>query len=132
MNERSDQPTVLVVEDLPSARELLRIVVQRVDPLLRVVLHPTAEEALAWCECNLADVVVVDYKLPGMNGLELISRLRGLSAYHTVPILMITTQADAVSRSAATLGTVDVLRKPASPQVLAHKIATLLRIRGKS
>ena len=65
--------------------------------------------------------LIVDYQLPGLNGLELVSELRTRGS--PVPAIMITATSDpAVERRAAELGIREVLQKPLSNQMLLRAV----------
>src|SRR3974377_92775 len=67
------------------------------------------------------DCFVVDYHMPGLNGLELASALTVRGSY--VPVIMITATADAmVERRAAELGIKRILRKPLSNRALLNAV----------
>ena len=67
------------------------------------------------------DCIVVDYHMPGLNGLELASALTARGSY--VPVIMITATADAmVERRAAELGIKRILRKPLSNRALLNAV----------
>lgn len=67
------------------------------------------------------DCIVVDYHMPGLNGLELASALTVRGSY--VPVIMITATADAmVERRAAELGIKRILRKPLSNRALLNAV----------
>lgn len=69
-------------------------------------------EALRYLQSHCADVVLTDYRMPGMNGLELAERIRKLDT--TVPIIMLTGDADLarMDQRAADRGVSDILCKP--------------------
>jgi two-component system, response regulator RpfG len=80
---------ILVVDDSPSNTTLYERVVNHIqghaaqcftDPVL----------ALAWAKTHRAALVVVDYKMPKMDGLEFIRRLRAMEGNEHVPIAMLT------------------------------------------
>ena len=66
--------TVLVVEDEPEIREMLRFSLTRAG--FDVKEAETSEIALQRLDANLPDILVVDWMLPGMTGVELAKRLR--------------------------------------------------------
>ena len=58
---------VVIVDDLPSARTLMRHVVQEIGPQLNVHDFGVPEDALNWCEDNRPDLLLLDYRMPGMD-----------------------------------------------------------------
>ena len=86
------------------------------------------EAALA----EIPDLVILDVKMPGMDGFEVLERLRRTPAYRTVPIIMLTSmgsEADVVR--GFRLGADDYILKPFSPTELSARVRRLLR-RGRS
>ncbi len=70
----NDRPRVLLVEDNPSCLEMLQAVLEREG--VRVLRAESGAEALSIDCVEVADVVVTDYHMPGMTGVELARRLR--------------------------------------------------------
>ena len=65
---------LLIIEDEPDLRELLSITLSRED--YDVMEAETAETALQMLDSKLPDLAIVDWMLPGMDGIELVKRLR--------------------------------------------------------
>ena len=88
----------------------------------------SAEEALDWLSKNPADLLVLDWGLPGMNGLELCQRLRKDEAHRALPILFLTghsSSRDLVEAFAA--GADDFVSKPFRAPELRARVLGLLR-----
>src|SRR5439155_23290511 len=82
---RMTAPTILVVEDNPITRKMLRVVLQTEG--YAVVEASDARAALAAAQAALPDLVLQDLILPDMDGLELVRRLRALAGGPELPIL---------------------------------------------
>ncbi len=92
------------------------------------------ESAIAMAESILPDLVIVDWMMPRMNGLETCAALRRNPAFHSLPIIMLTARGQEidVERGFAT-GVDDYIVKPFSPRELLRRIEALLaRTRSSS
>ena len=118
--------SVMVVEDDDSIRLVLRTNLE--DEGYRVVEAVTAEQALLLMIDDPVDVVLVDLRLPGIQGLDLIRSLRGTSQ---VPIIIVTAQTDSQYVVAGLeAGADDYVTKPFVARELLARISTLLRRTG--
>ena len=114
---------VLVVDDEPTVREV-------VVGYLRRDGHDVAEAAdgttaLDLLEADPPDLVVLDMMLPGVNGLDILRRVRSTS---DIPVIMLTARAEESDRvSGLELGADDYVVKPFSPRELAARVNGVLR-----
>jgi DNA-binding NarL/FixJ family response regulator len=114
--------SVLIVEDQNFVRELLARLLTSLS-IPKVSSARSAEDALYNLESDpgLANVLVVDFELPGMNGVKFIEKLRASKhrQLKEMPIVMLTGHNDlALYRDAARLGISAFLVKPAGPGTL--------------
>ena len=114
--------SVLVVEDQTFVRELLVRLLTSLS-VAKVSSARTSEDALATLERDpgFANVILVDFELPGMNGVRLIEKLRGSQhrQLNDVAVVMLTAHNDlSLYRDAALLGISAFLVKPAGPATL--------------
>ena len=114
-------PHILFVEDNEYLRKIVPYTLAQDNIDTRSVA--TASEALAALREERFDMVVTDINMPGMNGLELISKLKQMPTYQDTPILCLTTEIDPQTLAdAKQRGAADVLLKPYSPQELLGAI----------
>ncbi len=114
---------VLVVDDDPKIRELLRLYVEREG--YRAHFAADGPEALATARRARPDLVLLDVMLPGLDGLEVCRRLREES---DVPILLLTARSgDSDKVVGLDIGADDYIVKPFSPRELMARVRAHLR-----
>jgi len=117
---------VLVVDDEPTVREV-------VANYLRRDGHDVAEtadgaEALAMVERETFDLVVLDMMLPGVNGLDILRRIRQLG---DLPVIMLTARGEESDRILGLMhGADDYLPKPFNPLELSARVKAVLKRSG--
>jgi two-component system phosphate regulon response regulator PhoB len=121
--------TILVVEDEPAIQELISATLQHAGH--RVMRAYSAEEAVPLVNGTLPDVVLLDWMLPGMNGIQFARRLRGEDRTRELPIIMLTARGEEQDKVAGLdSGADDYLTKPFSPRELVARIKAVLRRRA--
>ena len=121
---------VLLVEDEVNIREMLMFSLQRagfsVDPA------ETAEQALQALDGPLPNLVIIDWMLPGMSGVELARRLRRDALTAELPLLMLTARGEESDKlKSFDAGIDDYVTKPFSPRELIARMKALLRRSGE-
>ena len=122
--------TVLVVDDQSTGRAILEEVVRSVDGHVHVEVFENPLDAVRWAAGHVADLVLVDYQMPEMDGIEFVRRLRTLPDYGHVPIVMITVHDDRrVRYTALDAGITDFLTKPIDTRECLARCRNLLTLR---
>jgi ribonuclease P protein subunit RPR2 len=114
---------LLLVDDEPALRELLRVTFEGAD--VSVVEAGSGEEALAEVSRELPDVMVLDLRLPGIEGSDLCRRLRQDEATRELPIIVLTGADGPELVRARRSGADEVVRKPFSPLELLALVERL-------
>jgi two-component system response regulator RpfG len=84
------QRKVLVVDDESTGRSILTKIIQQAEKDISVEAFDNPLEALIWLDTNHPDLIITDYRMPGINGIEFIRKIREINNYHDIPIMMIT------------------------------------------
>lgn len=114
---------MLVVDDEPRILRFVRAELESAG--FRVVTASEGNSALEAVETEVPDLVVLDVIMPGMDGFEVLRRLRGRRA---VPVILLTARGnDADKVRGLDLGADDYLTKPFSPDELSARIRAVLR-----
>ena len=122
----ADQPSVLVVEDEPAQREVLSYNFEAEG--FRVTQASNGEEALMLVEESAPDVIVLDWMLPNVSGIEVCRRLKMRPETRGVPIIMLSARSEEVDRvRGLETGADDYMIKPYSLVELVARVRTQLR-----
>ena len=127
---RSKSLTILVIDDQPSGRLLITEILKGVDPAAEIVAYGDPLEALAYAGKNRVDLVLTDYCMPKLDGVETIKRLREIEYMTDVPIVCVTVMNDrAVKYRALEAGATDFLKRPVDSLECAARCRNLLDLR---
>lgn len=116
---------IIYVEDDPLMGDIVKEILTEAGHLIGVIGHGTlAFETVAF---KKPELVILDCGLPGMDGIEILQRMRQIPAIYLTPVLMLTargSRADIDSAMAA--GANDYLAKPFEPEELVRRVAAVL------
>jgi len=82
-----DHPNILLVEDDPSQREVLTYNLQAED--FKVICADNGEDALLLVEEEEPDLILLDWMMPNLSGIEVCRRLRSCLETRSIPIIML-------------------------------------------
>lgn len=122
--------TVLIIDDLLSSRLTLANIVRQIASELEVLLYDDPHKALSYAETVPVDLVLTEHRLPKLDGIEIIRRIRAMSKGIDVPIVCITMVDDQQLRyQAFAAGVTDFLVKPLDEHETRARCANLLELR---
>ncbi len=109
----STKSTVFIVDDQSTSRLILENIAKTIDDNLEVKCFDNAYDALLEAESSAPDLILTDYKMPDIDGVEFIERLRNNIKFRDIPIVIITALDDkAALYRALEAGATDFLVKP--------------------
>ena len=121
--------SILIVEDEPEIREMLLFSLSKAG--FDIAEADSGEKALALLDKKLPELIVVDWMLPGMSGVDLAKRLRKDELTKALPLLMLTARNEETDvLKSFDSGVDDYMSKPFSPRELVARIKALLRRAG--
>lgn len=108
-----DKRHILVLDDQSTGRTILEQIILQIADNIEVVPFSDPFEALDWLDEHAVDLIVTDYMMPMMNGIEVIKRIREKPEYENVPIMMVTISSEkAVRYDALEAGATAFLNRP--------------------
>jgi putative two-component system response regulator len=125
---QSERARVLVVDDEETNRKLLTRLLGRE---YAVVTAPDGEEALAVLEKVDVDLILLDVRLPGLDGFEVCAHVKRMSRTRLIPVVLVTGLGAREHRIRGIhVGADDFLIKPFDPEELHARVASLVRLKA--
>jgi len=125
-NSNSQPARVLIVDDHPNTAEMLARVLRKLETPVEVLTASSGEDALQQLGDGVADILITDFMMPGISGLELIEKLQeGRKPAHT--ILMTAYDTPGLSITIRRLDIQDYLVKPVDPERIRDIVANALK-----
>ncbi len=111
-------PSILVVEDSPTMRQLITFAMKRIANA-KVIEATDGVDALKKLSSEKVDLILADINMPVMDGLKLVSLVKNNQAYKNIPVIIITTEgAKEDKERAMAIGADAYLSKPIQTQEL--------------
>ncbi len=124
-SETVSKKRILIVEDNPDLVEVLMLFLASVSRNLSIATAHSGFEALERIEEELPSLVILDVMMPGMDGFEVLSRLKRLPPEKRPPVMVLTGYSDALVR-AKEAGANEVMLKPFEKKTFVTKVLQLL------
>jgi PleD family two-component response regulator len=116
---------ILVVEDSEFQSEIFIFYLKGMG-FNKITQAGNGAEAFALLEKDSYDLIISDWEMPEMNGLELLKKVKETPDYQNIPFIMITILEDENSnREAMDAGASDFIVKPANPDIIREKLETI-------
>lgn len=123
-------PTVVIIDDEFTSRTILDRVVRSIQGNIIVRTFADPIEAMAWIRSNQADLILVDYMMSGMTGLEVVQQIRSISFLDGVPIVVVTSMEERNIRyKVLDAGASDFISKPLDPYECRARCRNMLTLR---
>lgn len=128
MPAEAGRPLLLLVDDQPRNSRLLEA--QLGKEHFDFMIATSGDEALALLDSRLPDLVILDFMMPGMNGLQVALALKSSERTRNIPIIMLTALSDQGSRlQALSAGVEEFVNKPVDRTELWTRVRNLLRLK---
>lgn len=125
----SSPATLLIVDDEPQVRKLLETLLQHEG--YQTLTASSGEEALLLVAQQPPDLILLDIMMPGMDGYDVASQLKGNAATANIPIIMLTALSESEARiSGLETGAEEFLSKPVEHIELWLRVRNLLRLKA--
>lgn len=120
---------IAIVDDTPLNLTLMQALVSKLHDCEPIPFVDPVE-GLAWCQANEPDLIIVDYMMPGIDGVEFIRQFRARAEHDDVPILMVTADHERQTRyNALQSGATDFLNKPVDRNEFQPRVHNMLALR---
>lgn len=128
--ENTPTPLVVIIDDEFTSRVILEKIVQGVQRNIVVKAFADPITALAWIKDNPPDLIIVDYLMSGMTGLEALQQMKNIYALEGVPIVIVTASEDRdIKYQALESGATDFITKPIDPYECRVRCRNMLNLR---
>ena len=124
--------SVVIIDDVKSNRQILGKIIETIDPNIAIHDFNRAEQALDWANNQTPDLVITDYKLPGLDGIGFVERFRSNPKLREIPVLMMTIADDLLLPTRAYVaGVTAFLQRPVDHDLTRARISSLLPSRRR-
>jgi putative two-component system response regulator len=120
--------SILIVDDNAMNLKLLQEILKKD---YKVFPAPSGERALAFLEKATPGLILLDLEMPGLNGYDVIQRLKNEPRWKEIPVIFLTAQESrAMEEKAFQMGAVDYIHKPISSGIVKKRVGLQLELQG--
>lgn len=125
MNKPRPVPTLLIVDDEEIVRDTVADSLQGSGYV--ILRAPSGEAALEMVRAIKVDLIILDYAMPGLNGLQVVQRLKAEPAMSRIPVVALTSATADVANELSRAGCIAFIPKPFEPDELRQVIADIVK-----
>jgi diguanylate cyclase (GGDEF)-like protein len=132
MTNREDMQTLLIVDDTP---ENIKILMETLKSDYKIIFATSGEKAieLLGSKGNLPDLILLDIKMPGIDGYDVCKWLKNNDNTRNIPVIFVTASSEVSDESKGfRLGAVDYITKPFHPPIIKARVNAHINLKIKS
>ena len=120
-----EMPQILVIDDDEVSRKLIR---GNLSDIARVNTVVCGRDGLSYLNAgNKVDLILLDYRMPGMTGIEVLKQIKGMAKFREVPVVMLTGEEnESLEPQALEAGAADFIHKPIIIPVMRQRVLNIL------
>lgn len=131
MTPQAKQHTILVVDDTPANLQATAAILKQAG--YRIAIATNGQRALQLVPLTQPDLVLMDIKMPGINGIETYRHIKNIEGGQDIPVIFLTALTDLQHKEAGfSLGAVDYITKPFQIEELLARIRLQLELKDKA
>jgi putative two-component system response regulator len=120
---------ILIVDDTQANLKLMESLVNKIGEGHVAITHADPFAGLGACAGAEVDLLIIDYMMPGLDGIEFIRRFRALPGHEETPVLMVTADHERTTRyTALDVGATDFLTKPIDSREFRSRVRNMLTL----
>jgi two-component system, chemotaxis family, chemotaxis protein CheY len=122
-------PSLLIVDDSPTIRKMIRAALKPLNPFIGEA--GSGLEAIEQIVLYPYDAITLDLNMPDMHGLDFIHFVRNHQSFQNIPIVVVSTRADDLTRNSVLASGADTyITKPFTPEQLLTTVSELLHLQS--
>ena len=116
---------ILIIDDEP---DILKIVIFRIKNLgYEIITGTDGQQAVDLAKFHIPDLILLDFRLPKMNGMEACIKIREIEELKNTPVILFTASIENPEEKIKKCKANDFLSKPFEPEILINKIESFLK-----